>query len=277
VRQPIGGRNLNIGVRHGLLDAKHTHAMGKAILLFEWLVSRQTKGSGLVLGGKPLTYADVAADTGWAERTVRRWMAKLVEKRYVSLKYSVYSRMVIYVLNQKKFESLQLPLGFEAAASGPKVADSRRPEVADIPAKSGRLNHRAEKEHTNQETPSRAAHAGDSRHCPFVEFATAAFRAKHGQPPAWGGRDHRNLADLLKWSPALTVEELCRRWQNFLSSTDPYIASQGDSLGFFSLNVDRFISGPVLAETRRKNAGISGSDLDARNLAVASTAGRPPN
>ena len=146
----IGGKTMNIGVRHGLLDAKHTHAMGKAILLFEWLVSRQTKENGLVLGGKPITYADIAADTGWAARTLRRWMGKLVEKQYVSLKYSVYSRMVIHVLNQKKFESLQLPLGFEAASPGPKVADSRRPEVAHIPARSGRLNHRAERSRKNR-------------------------------------------------------------------------------------------------------------------------------
>jgi hypothetical protein len=246
--RPIGGKNLNIGVRQGLLDAKHTRAMGKAIVLYQWLVCRQTKQNGLVLGGKPLTYAEISADTDWAARTVRRWMKRLEELLYISVKHSVYRRMVIRILNQKKFDSPQLPLGFDAAPLRPDVAEPLRPGVADHAAKSGRINHDFKREHKKKETnpAAKTAAAGDPRHYPFVEFAADSFRVKFGQHPTWSGKDFRNLSELLRRAPDVAAEELCRRFTHYLASTDPFIKKHGYNLSTFCEFFDGLIEGPIL-------------------------------
>ena len=67
-RTPIGGKRLNSGIRGGLWEKKHSDAMGESVFLFGWLILRQTtqrNGTGLVLRGKPLTYADITSDTRW--------------------------------------------------------------------------------------------------------------------------------------------------------------------------------------------------------------------
>jgi hypothetical protein len=273
---PIGGRNLNIGVRHGLLDAKHTRAMGKSILLFAWLVSKQTKQTGLVLGGRALSYADIAADSGWVERTIRRWMKRLDELRYISVKYTVYRRMIIHVLNQKKFDPIQLQLpNPDVHSLRPKVAAALRPEVADNAARSGRINHRAEKEHTKkEETPAAKSAAGDSLHYQFVEFAAESFHAAFGQHPSWGPKDFRNLKELLARAPHLTMEELKRRFTDYLVSTDSFIRSRGGSLAYFCSHSDQFISGPILQTGGQSNGRkLRGQELLDHNLTITGLKG----
>jgi hypothetical protein len=147
---------LNSGIRGGLWEKKHSDAMGESVFLFGWLVLRQTtqrNGTGLVLRGKPLTYADITADTGWPERTLHRWMARLQQAAYIEVSHSVYSRMVIRILNAKKFNPKQLDLPtYPGPSSTPEVADSSRPTqayltrppLADITTKSGLLKEGAE-------------------------------------------------------------------------------------------------------------------------------------
>jgi hypothetical protein len=279
--RPIGGRNLNIGVRHGLLDAKHTRAMGKSILLFAWLVSKQTKQTGLVLGGRALSYADIAADSGWVERTIRRWMKRLDELRYISVKYTVYRRMIIHVLNQKKFDPIQLQLpNPDVHSLRPKVAAALRPEVADNAARSGRINHRAEKEHTKkEETPAAKSAAGDSLHYQFVEFAAESFHAAFGQHPAWGPKDFRNLKELLARAPHLTMEELKRRFTDYLASTTSFITDNGYNLSVFCMRFDALLKGPIFMNggSNHGTKKLSGAQLDEEIMRIATSAGRRPN
>jgi helix-turn-helix protein len=95
-----------------------------------------------------------------------------------------------------------------------------------------------------------AASPPGHRHRLFVEFALETFKAKHGgHVPTWNGHDYRKLADLLNHHPQLQVEELRRRWTNFLASSQQYVRDQGDSLRFFCSNFDRFIDGPLFAAT----------------------------
>ena len=113
LREQIGGKGLNCGLRLGLFDAKHYLAVGDAVWLFGWLVGRQTtqrNGEGLVLRGKPLSYRDISGDTGFSERSLRRWMAVLVDGGYVHVKHSIYGRMVVRILNAKKFTGRQADL-----------------------------------------------------------------------------------------------------------------------------------------------------------------------
>jgi hypothetical protein len=155
-RRAIGGRHLNSGIRGGLWEKKHSDAMGESVFLFGWLVLRQTtqrNGTGLVLRGKPLTYADITTDTGWPERTLQRWMARLQEAGYIEVSHSIYSRMVIRILNAKKFNPKQLDLPtLSSQSSTPEVADlsmptqadSSTPLLADITTKSGGLKEGTE-------------------------------------------------------------------------------------------------------------------------------------
>lgn len=161
-KRAIGGKGLNSGIRGGLWDVKHYGKMGDALWLFGWLVHRQTtqrNGEGLVLRGKCLTYAAVSDDTGFAERTLRRWMGVLRREGYVSVKHGSYKQLVVRVLNAKKFAPRQLellaretetvrPIVADMKPSiRPEVADLIRPTVADIAAKSGRFKEGTEIEH----------------------------------------------------------------------------------------------------------------------------------
>lgn len=122
--------------------------MGEAVFLFAWLVSKQTKPNGLVLGGHHFTYDEITSETGWPRRTLQRWMARLQLHHYVEVKHTSYCRMIIRILNPKKrfkVHQLELPV-----ASAPQLAHSKgatsgargAPNVAHLGTKSGALKHR---------------------------------------------------------------------------------------------------------------------------------------
>jgi hypothetical protein len=94
---------------------------------------------------------------------------------------------------------------------------------------------------------------GDSRFQPFFAFAFESFAVKHGRKPLWQGKDRNGLKNLLKNHGAeiLSLERLQTNWRNFLDSTEPFTVKQGDSLGYFSSNVDKFSDGPILAAPRK--------------------------
>jgi hypothetical protein len=95
------------GLRGGIYERKHRERMGSAIWLFGWLCSRQTKENGLVHGGKKFTYATIAEDMDESPRRVERWMWKLRDEGYVLVKHGLYKKLVIRILNQRKFPSRQ--------------------------------------------------------------------------------------------------------------------------------------------------------------------------
>lgn len=122
----LRGKNLNCGIRGGLWDEAHLERMGPAVWLFGWLVHRQKRehnGVGLVLGGSPLTYKIISQDTGMAERTLKRRMARLGRSGYVRVKHTTYKRMIIQITKAKKFgpQQLRFPQGsfFAQESKGP--------------------------------------------------------------------------------------------------------------------------------------------------------------
>jgi len=119
---------MNIGVHSGLIDAKHEQRMGPAIWLYLWLLWRQTKSSGLVLGGMPLTYAEIAKRSGFAERKIRRWMDALRLFGYVKIEYRSYKMLCIQVLKSKKFNYKQasLPLTENSQSLGSTMTENGR-------------------------------------------------------------------------------------------------------------------------------------------------------
>jgi hypothetical protein len=54
----------------------------------------------------------------------------------------------------------------------------------------------------------------------------------------------------------MPIEELERRWLNYLGSTEPFTAKQGDSLAYFCSKFDTFIDGPI----SRPKEKVSGND-----------------
>jgi DNA-binding transcriptional ArsR family regulator len=77
-----------IYVWNGILEPKHREGIGPALWEFLWCLDRITKekdGIGIVLGGKPVTYAEIAEDFGIPGRTVRRHMGRLEDKEYLIL------------------------------------------------------------------------------------------------------------------------------------------------------------------------------------------------
>jgi hypothetical protein len=93
---------------------------------------------------------------------------------------------------------------------------------------------------------AKTASPGDPRFKLFVDFASKAFSAKHrGTSPAWMGKDFESLKVLLARTKSISLDELQRRWDYYLASTDAFFSKQGDSLAFFCSKFDSFIDGPV--------------------------------
>jgi hypothetical protein len=103
---------MNIGAHSGLVDPKHEGAMGSAVWLYLWCLLRQTRRSGLVLGGMPLTYSEISKRSGFPERKVRRWLGVLRVGKYVEVDYLNYKHMKLTVTKAKKFNFAQTSLDF---------------------------------------------------------------------------------------------------------------------------------------------------------------------
>lgn len=99
------GRDYNTGLRGGLFEAQHYRRMGSAVWLYGWLVLRQTHQSGptgWVLGGAPISYAEIEEETGFNRRTLERWMAILRANGYIET-HSAAGGVVVRITKAKKF------------------------------------------------------------------------------------------------------------------------------------------------------------------------------
>jgi hypothetical protein len=140
--------------------------MGDAVWLFDWCLWRQTRNTGWVLGGSVVTYAKIQRDTGFAERTLQRWMHILKSEGYIEVSYSSYKRMRIRVANPKKLGFIQKGL-FPPEVADKKQINSARsggtfpPEVADTTTKSGGFNkNRIRADRIRADNPSAVALQG---------------------------------------------------------------------------------------------------------------------
>lgn len=190
-RRAIGGKHLNSGIRGGLWEVKHYEKMRDAVWLFGWFVHRQTtqkNGEGLVLRGMLLTYAEIGADTGWPRRTLQRWMARLQREGYVSVKHGSYSKLVVRILNAKKFNPKQLEFTLTSPpSSAPTMARISAPGVAHMGDKSGALKERAEFEQKLLRSSSAAWNflgVDGSRFSPSVrDLCEKLYAAKNDETP----------------------------------------------------------------------------------------------
>lgn len=173
----------NSGVRGGLFEKKHSDAMGESVFLFGWLVTRQTKSDGLVFGGHAFTYPEISEESGWPVRTLERWMARLRTGGYIRVKHTVYHRMIIRILNPKKF------------LTPPDVADLNAsptpPQVADFTARCGGLKHRSVTG-SKKPTPPTPPHAGGTE-TRFVWCRETIGVVLHGRKRIMTDREKESL------------------------------------------------------------------------------------
>jgi hypothetical protein len=93
-----------VGVTAGLLDGRHHERLGAAWMLFLWCCCRQTgQGTeGIVCRGHAVTYADIAEEMNCKRGTVRDWMRRLIEQKYIRVERERRG-IHIFILNPKKF------------------------------------------------------------------------------------------------------------------------------------------------------------------------------
>ena len=92
-------------VWNGLLEKKHFERIGPALWVYEWLLDRITKeakGVGLVLGGRPIKASEIAETYGIHERTARAHIDRLKKNGYLTVTLAPYG-LIIRVLNSMKF------------------------------------------------------------------------------------------------------------------------------------------------------------------------------
>lgn len=104
------------GIIGALIDEKHYQAMGDALWLFAYLVHRQTKPNGLVLGGKPITDEEIGVETRIPIKTIRRMRSILRDYPYIETIRT--PRGLRYrILKPKKFAYKQEQLPMEEIVS----------------------------------------------------------------------------------------------------------------------------------------------------------------
>lgn len=230
------GKQLNSGICGGLWERKHSEAMGdSAVFLFGWLVHRQTTqcdGVGLVLRGRPLTYAEIEADTGWPRSKLRRWMDLLRRRGYIEVRHSVYKRMVIRVLNAKKFSTRQLDLlRLPQASTGLNGAAARFIEYASAPFK-----ERAESEQIKKEAATRTRCGKQALASSGLggveEFRSSTVHAALVGDATLAGAERGELVERLRemagvraWQP-LSLEAYLRRAQEQRQRLAAYLAAR---------------------------------------------------
>lgn len=76
-----------IPVSDGLLDPRHSTLiacpLGLFLLLIDWTTVENENGEGVVLGGTPIKYEELAEVLGADPRRVRRWAKKLEDDKYI--------------------------------------------------------------------------------------------------------------------------------------------------------------------------------------------------
>lgn len=98
------GKDFNIGLRGVLFEARHYERMGSAVWLYAWLVLRQTHqtgDTGWVLGGAPVSYREIEAETGFNVRTLERWMSTLRRHGYIHTE-AVMGGLIVRITKAKK-------------------------------------------------------------------------------------------------------------------------------------------------------------------------------
>jgi DNA-binding Lrp family transcriptional regulator len=133
-------------VYSGLLTAQHREKIGPAIWEFLWFVSKVTREVqeegetwGIVLGGRPVKLAEIAAELGGSERTVKRNVARLKEEGYIEAIRAPYGE-IYKVRKSKKFvvKKRSAKIGISVNEREDKNGTSEKREVPHLSKRSAK-------------------------------------------------------------------------------------------------------------------------------------------
>jgi len=226
----------------------------------------------------------LSGELGIPERTARDVLEKMEHGDYIR-RFAVPGSHVCYPILIHKFlitdgkhngEQLNAiesksPADLAYFSREQSVEDSVEHGVEDSAAQK-RIENREERKRKNLAAEP-APLAADPRYKQFIDFAHQAFEGKHNQKPTWGDKDFTNLSKLLKRRRDLTLQEMTRRWGNFLASTEWFTAKQGDSLAYFATHFDAFIDGPILEKNYGRGTNAA-NRRDHQTAAVSATPGK---
>jgi hypothetical protein len=225
----------------------------------------------------------LAGELGLPDRTARDVLEKMEHGDYIR-RFAVPGRHSCYPILVHKFlitsgQHTGEQLNAFASTSPADLAYFPREQSVELNGEHGVEHGAAQKKletvkgrGKKKDAPASPLRA-DPRFQPFYRFAFEGYAQKRGQKPTWLGKDRKLLQNLLR-ATAAPLTELERRWRNYLASTEPFTVKQGDSLGYFCSNIDKFSDGPLLAFPMK---GGSNATNRADNLrGIASSLGLAP-
>jgi hypothetical protein len=222
--------------------------MGKAVWFFGWLVGRQTAqdgSTGLVLGGKVLTWQWLASESGWPERNLQRWGQILRSQGYIEIDREQHG-FTVKIRNAKKFLHWQESL-FPDTPEVARLATSGDTKSGDSRVKSG-----------DSGVPillmnPREKAKGGTPHHEIRTWCAGEWELRFEKKPPWDGRDSKALKELLQARPDLTLAEVQPVWKNYMASSKKFYDDNGWPLWVFCKDFAGLSLHPV--HDRGKNHG----------------------
>lgn len=247
-----------IGARNGLVDGKHIRAMGMGVWLFLWCLGRQTTADGDVLGGKEVSYQELALELGQSAKTIRNWADCLRTHRYIKTARGKRG-LVWQVLNPKKFRHYQRSL-FQDSPNLGTLDDVECPNLGRGVPKSGHsvsrnLLMKSKGEGKGRTRAKNARSSLPSLAGQFQKLAEETWMLRYeGVKPTWGVVQFTVLAKVANKHPELGLEGLGGVWGNFLASMDRFITDRGHNPKDFWTHFDGLRGGPILQKGGKPDA-----------------------
>ncbi|MFB4164784.1 hypothetical protein ACE1TI_13380 [Alteribacillus sp. JSM 102045] len=265
-------------VYSGLLTPYHKKRIGVALWEFLWCIDRVTsetgqdgQKSGIVLGGSPISYSDVAKDLGIGKSTVKRNFEKLESENYIHLKRTPYGH-IITVNKSKKWgakneysDSAKNGTGAEneteGAKNGTQGAENDHSNKDNTETLQGQYNvvvdnvGAKEKEFQNK--------------LDQITDTFMAYRGKPGLPPRASDYDH---ARTILEAGVSTTEAITGIKQAFENFKPKYNGDEITSLGYCK----KIILSNHYAEKQRREAVVNAASSNkfSRNDGQASSQSR---
>ena len=254
-----GFLQLRRGVWEHLRDGRMSHMDA---LAFIYIVSQADTRTGVWNGSA----SSLAGEIVVSPRNARRLLERLTEAGYLK-RFSVPGKHVCYPVLVHKYP---ISDGQHKGEHLDAASSTSATLLRYIKAESGEQEGEHKGEHKasqkildtrdrRQKPAAKPTRPTDPRFGPFLELATATFKAKHGNPPTWDcfGKDGAALSAFLRRAPHVTTEAWQIHLSNYLDSTEQFTTKQGGSLTYFVNKFDAFASGPILEPVRGSN-GKSG-------------------
>jgi len=188
---------VKIGVESGLLEYKHFEAMGSAVWLFMWLVHRQTRKSGLVLGGMPLNYQEIASrmGPGYKPRLVRLWLDRLRQTGYVSISHLSYKMLRVTVMKPKKWGAEQRRFDFATPRDSDVIASDHL-TLERQSMRRNRVNHATLERRSKQTSSLKPIEAGVACSSSRPQDHTSCASKAAATPPACLCKTEKSVQNL---------------------------------------------------------------------------------